>query len=616
MYRGSGGKDITKYSRYFKFRIPKWHVASLMLLALGFMTGIIASFIAQYHSGPGHLLPLLDGGCAGILVISLPALLTGILIKSMRRKMKLMDILFATLPISFVYALFVIICSVAYFMGASQNAVEVILLLGNAGLYGYWFFINKVAIGQRRSAIVTATAQPLLNVLLLVSFGQYILAIGPAFESYTVLLKLYGGMAVFLIVSYVIIYVLDRPAKKELNISGVSLLSSIIGTSLYNLTWDSKILGNGGIRRDLEVDILSLKGRNGSKALFINPDIHYGPFYKVSGSAFPEYMGNLINRRYGAAPFIIHSAVNIDDNPMSTADVMKLSHDICRYVDGLNGHSYETGIGYVSKGRAGPCSATNIHINDVNMIALTKAPSITEDIDRDVGMGFKDLASRGGSKAIIVDAHNSRFETASKEELRGIYRGSKYIGQYNDAITQALKSGREKPLRFGSSSMKMSGALNYNKDVGSGYTSFGIFDFGSHKFGMLMIDSNNMLPKLRSGIIKHVRDKFGIDMEVCTTDTHAVNTLSISASNALGRVTTMKQMAPLLDGMIEEAMESVEPVKVAYASMKVKDFPVWGFGSRDLITDVGMKIVRRGKYTVPFLIVAAFVVAAWIIYKV
>lgn len=607
-----GSKDITRYARYFNLKIPLAHIGLILLIILGFGTGVLSSLIIHHTDMSNIIRYMLQGGGAGILAVSVPALLTTIFIKYMRSNMKLRNILFATLAISAVYAAFIVFDAFVYAFLYDQPLADLLLILVNAGIYGYWFFINKVAVGQRRLAIFTASIQPIINVLFYIPLGAYIFQLGVPAD--IVIAKLYGGMIVFLAVSYLILFVLDRPAKRELQVSGVALLTSAIGTSLYNLAADTRVLGSGGTVRDLEMDILSIKGRKGYKAFFINPDIHFGPFYSVGGSSFPETMGDRIAARYRAAPFIVHSTVNIDDNPMSTRDVWRLTDEVCRAIEGLGSGSFRPAKGFVRTGRSGPCSATNISLNNVNLLTLTKAPMVTEDIDRNVGVVLKGLASNNGSRGIIIDAHNSRFESATKEELQGVYKGSRYAKLYQNAIMDAVSGTKQSAVRFGSSHMKIASQLNHNKDLGPGYTSVGVFDFNGKRFGLVFFDANNMLPGFRAGIINHVRKRYGLDVELCTTDTHAVNTLALSASNALGRVTTHTQVLPIIDRLFEEAIENIEPVRIAYVGVHEDRFPVWGAGSKDAITKVGMQIVRRSKYVVPLLVVAAFIIAAWIIY--
>ena len=156
--------------------------------------------------------------------------------------------------------------------------------------------------------------------------------------------------------------------------------------------------------------------------------------------------------------------------------------------------------------------------------------------------------------------------------------------------------------------------LSGKRDIGWGYTSVGIFQFGSRRFGLVYFDANNMLPGFRQDLLDDIKKKFGIDAEICTTDTHSVNSLALSASNALGRETNASEVIPVLDRLFVEAIDRLEPVSVAYGTTTLKDFRVWGIGADEMLKKAGKDALNTFKHIVPILAVCGFVAAAWIIY--
>ena len=604
-------RDLTKYSSYFTLKVPNSLTQIAIIVLLGMLAGSASSVLVHYGSNTGIVVVILLGASSGVLVVSVPALLTVMVIRIINRKMKTKHALFAVLAVCAAYTVFIILDSAVYKILQNGTLAYIILLLANASIYGYWFIINRVAVGQRKSAIITAEIQPILNVLLYFPFGGYLLKadipIGIA------LVKLYSGMLIFLVMGYAILYMLDRPAKKKLSVSSVDIFSNMINSWLYGIAIDTTILGKGGVKRDVEVDIATLSANGRIKAVFINPDIHFGPFGTVGGSIFTATLGNAIVSKFNSSPFIIHGAVNIEDNPMSANQVHELANRVCTYTGMLGKRKGSDAYGYVGFGNEKQCKAINIRINELNILTLSKAPYVTEDIDREVGIRFGRIASRDRSHTMLIDAHNSRFESAGVEELKGIGKNSRYIPRYEKAILKATEGSKPKRLRFGSSHAKISGTL-HNPDLGPGYSSIGIFDFGKERFGMIYIDANNMLPGFRSSIIGHIREKYGIGMEVCTTDTHSVNSIAMSAKNALGRHTKPKDMIRVIDPMVERALDSLGPVALQKGSITFKGFRVWGEGSEELLNKVGMDIINIGKRVVPFVIVAAYIFAGWIIY--
>lgn len=605
--------DVTKYTHYFNLRAPHATILALILVIIGAGAGLVSTFIIHAPAYSNYLYYALAGISTGIMVVSIPALLTGMLLKTVKRKLQIKHAMFATLAITLAYAIGMVVASALYALLGNHTLAYVFLIAFNALIYGYWFFIDRVAIGHRRGAILFATFQPVINVLMYIPLSKFLFGIGVPID--TLLIKLYSGMIVFLAIGYLSLYLLDRPSKKQLDISGIAIFTAMVSQWLFDVNPGAELLGDGGVKREVSVDVLALRAKRRYKAVFVKPDIHYGPFAYVGGSVTTEMLGSMIKQKYGATPFVMHGAVNINDNPISANQVQNLKKQVDKFLDGISSTDFRKARGTISIGSSGPCRAINIRINGTSLLTLTKAPLVTEDIDKEVGISLEKAAGKDGDNVILVDAHNARWETAPKEELRGIYKGSGYVQQYEDAIHRGTRAKvREGDIRFGSSSLQILKMLKYNKDIGNGYTSVGIFSFGSRKFGMLYFDGNNMLPYFRDGLIAHVREKFGIEIEVYTTDTHHVNTIALSASNAMGRRTTLEQMLPIVDDLFIEAINNMEPVSCAYGKIRVGNFRVWGSGSEERLVRASKDALRMLKYVVPFVIAGGFVIATWIIY--
>lgn len=604
-------RDVIHFTRYFNMGAPGSAAQILLLFILGVVTGVLSDLFI--HPMP-VLTSILIGASSGVILVSVPAMLTVMLIKTMERRLQLKHALFAVLAVSSFYGLLIVTNSVVFSFLHSYVLAYVLLILFNAGIYGYWFVINRVVMNQRKSRIFTAAIQPVLNTSFYLPMSRYVLSLNVPFS--TVLIKLWAGMLVFMAIGYLILYIIDRPAKKALKISGIAIITAMINQWLYDVIKEADILSTTSTKRDVAVDILALKGKSGYKAIFVKPDIHYGPFSDVGGSIAPEYIGKQITNKYNAAPFIMHGAVNLEDNPISTAQIRDMSGRIIDQIRGFSSRAFRPASGHVSLGYEKPCKAICINIGDVCILTLTKAPEITEDIRRDIGIHLTSLASRSFKNVMLIDAHNSRFEYASRAELRGVHKASRYVSRYEKAISEAVyKCTRKKSsqLRFGSASQILRHNLN-NNDIGKGFASIGIFGFGKRKFCMVSIDANNMLPGFREYFIKHIREKFGMEAELYTTDTHSVNTIAFPASNVLGRYTKPKELLPIMDVLVTKALNEMERVRYAYSQITIKNFKVWGEGSEEVLMKVSRDVIRIGKRRVPFIIAAGFIIAAWVIY--
>ncbi len=607
-------RDVTKFTKYFGMKLPSENVLILILLLFGIISGILAEFILS--TGLSLVYLLIYGSSIGVTVITFPAILTALLLKVIKRNFKLKHALIVVIVITFTYAAFFLISIFTYKLTGSYAIAYLPMLLSDAGIYGYWFIINRIILNQRKGQIITAAIQPLLNALIFIPVSYSLFAVNISYDY--VLIKLWIGMFAFMLCGYSILYIMDRPSKKQFNFSGVELMTVMINQWLYNIKKDNNALSGMGIKRELPISILALKGKTQIKAVFVKPEIHYGPINGIGGSITTEHLGKKIVKQYNAAPFILHGAVNLEDNPVSSSQISEIWRVVEKAIPSKNLNSFKHCAASFSSFSTNGCKAIGIRIDNLSLLSLTKAPLVTEDIDNDIGSSFESISKKYGLESILIDAHNSRFESAEKDELKGIYKGSKYVNMYSNSINKVLESLTSKAqdkLLFGSSCLLLKNQIHKN-DIGPGYMSIGIFKIKNTNFCMVYFDSNNIMPSLRTELISHINKKYGFDAEIYTTDTHAVNTLALSASNVLGRFTTINELIPFLDNSIDAAKKDMEQVTYYYSKIKLKNFRVWGKGSEDAIMKVSRDVIKTGKKTVPFIIVGFFIIAAWAIYLV
>ncbi|MEM3227946.1 MAG: DUF2070 family protein, partial [Candidatus Micrarchaeaceae archaeon] len=215
---------------------------------------------------------------------------------------------------------------------------------------------------------------------------------------------------------------------------------------------------------------------------------------------------------------------------------------------------------------------------------------------------------------VLVDAHNTRYESAAKTELAGVKPNSKVMDEYINAINSIGKPlHKSRVLRFGAASIEIYKALGKPQDLAPGALKVCIFSFNSFKKGMVLFNANNMLPSLREEIIKHVKKEFGVDAEVYTTDTHYVNSLRESAANVLGRKTGYRDLKPFIDKAFQKAMKNVEVSEAYYSKQKIDNFLIWGSGSRERIRVALESMLSIARILIPVIIVAGLLLAAWVV---
>ncbi len=603
-------RDVTKFSRYFNIEAPGSTYQALLFIILGAITGLIAFALTHLHTGYSLLTIFLSGASIGIITVTLPSILTVLFVKAVSRKIKLKHAFFAVLAVSLLYSCFILMDSLIFALTKNPGISYLVIILSNALIYGYWFLINRVVMNQRRSQVLTAAMQPVVNVLLFIPMGMYLFGAPTQFG--TSIIKLWSGMLVFMAIGYLVLYTMDRPARKALRISGVDLITAMVNQWLYDITSETDIFKGIGTKRDVNVDIIALKGEGRTKAVFVNPDIHFGPFHDVGGGVATRAIGKKIYERLNASPFVMHTAVSFEDNPVSTRQILSMSGAVAERVATMRQASFRRTRATLYLGNEGPCNAIGISFGGSSILVLTKAPGVTEDIDREVGRTLAHMASRKLGKVLLVDAHNSRSESESTEELRGVYSGSKYSAMYAKAIQKMSQVSRG-PMSFGSSSAMLKDKLK-GRDLGDGYTSLAFFQIGSEKLILVYFDANNMLPKFRADVISYLEGKFGSRVEVCTSDTHSVNTIALPASNVLGRETKASDLLPILGEMAHTAISGAGRVEYSHSTLVVEKFKVWGKGADDTLVKVSREVISSGKRRIPIIIAAGIIIAAWVIY--
>jgi len=588
---------------------PRATVLFMALLAVSIVMGIAAVALMNYSSIHGNLSYILvKGGITGILVIMVPALLTLVVIKAVKRYVVTRYLLFILMVSTISYSVFILLGSIVYVVTGAYAIASAIILVGNASIFGWWFFINKVLLGQRKRAVFLAVVQPTLNILLYIPYSSSILSFQTPFS--VLLIKLYAGIFVFLLISYTILYVLDRPVRKSFGLQGVDALSQMLQNWLFDINTATPFGGKFGTPLDIGTDtIVARTVKNQLKAVFFAPDIHYGPSGTLAGSDFPHMLERHVNTRYGVPGFIMHSCVNIDHNPVSVTQFNTLRATVDRCIaESASGKSYKSASFYKSRFRTANIIA--IDLGPVAITTLTRAPRVTEDVSPDTAMLFKGLLGDKFKGVVLIDAHNSRYESAPKDELDGIKPNSKFMAEYISAIKQMHKPlHKTEAVRLGVASVDLYYNLRGPVDLARGNLNVAVFGFNGFKFAIVQFNCNNMLPKIRDEIVTHLRHKYGITAEAYTTDTHAVNSFGFDADNVLGTTTKFASMKETLDKVVTDALGNMEPVRFSHTSSVMKRFVVWGPNSMEKLLAVAHSVYELARFLVPVIIGGGFVLA-------
>jgi predicted neutral ceramidase superfamily lipid hydrolase len=602
-------KDINPFS----FGIPRTTVLFLLLFIMSVTIGIASVSLINYKQISINFSYLaVNGAITGILAIMLPTLLTILIVKAVKRYIDTKYIFFISIIATISYSVFVLLGSIVYILTHNYATAAALILVGDASIFGWWFFAARVVLGQRKRAIILALIQPTLNILLYIPSSKFILTFATPFN--LLLIKLYAGIFIFLIVSYAIIYLVDRPYNKNFGFHSFDAVSQMIQNWLFDVNISTPFGTQFGTPSDIRADTIVFKNQKGAiKSIFFAPDIHYGPSGTLAGSDFPYMLEHYSNLKYKVPTFVMHCSVDMDHNPISSSQFNQLRETFDNGIKNSRAVRKPESFSY-TKGVYNNSKVIRLGFNDLSLVTLTRAPKVTEDVSLESSVLFNELLEAKFGTSILLDAHNSRYETAPKVELDGVKFNSPYANEYVKAIKALGKAQHKtKRVRLGVASTEIYTKLQQPIDIARGNLNIAVFQFNGFKYAIIQFNSNNALPTIRTQIVKHVKNKYKIDAELYTTDTHAVNSLEYNASNVLGRYTKSAKILSLVDQTMEKALFNMETVTVYHHRGVMKRFKVWGANVMENMLTVAKSVYGMTRILVPLIVVLGFLVAAWLI---
>ncbi|MGI0100934.1 MAG: DUF2070 family protein [Candidatus Micrarchaeaceae archaeon] len=596
----------------FSIGIPRTTVLFLLLFLTSVIIGIVSVALINHNMiNNGFLALAIDGSITGILAIMMPTLLTILIVKSVKRYVDIRYIFFISIVGTVTYSVFILLGSIVYVLAHQYAVSTAIILVGDASIFGWWFFADKVVLGQRKKAAILALVQPTLNILLYLPSSRFILALDTPVN--ILLLKLYAGTFIFLIVSYTIIYIIDRPYSKGFGFHSFDAVSQLMQNWLFDINISAPFGQNFGTPTDIRTDTVVFRNQKGIKAIFFAPDIHYGPSGTLAGSDFPYMLERHSVQKYNTPTFVMHCAVDMDHNPISSSQFNELRAaldrgvGVCKPVGDKGGFTF-------TKSSYKDSKVIRLGLGGISIVTLTRAPKVTEDVSVQSSVLFSELLESKFGTSVLLDAHNSRYETAPKVELNGVKFNSRFAKEYVNAIKDMHGTQHKcRKVKMGVSSMDICSGLGYPRDIAKGNLNAAVFKFNGFSYAIIQFNANNVLPNLRSAIINHVRAKYGIDAELYTTDTHAVNSLEYNAGNVLGRYTKYARLIKLVDSCMDKAVSNIETVSVHHSRDYIRKFKVWGEDTMERMITIAKSTYDITKLLIPIVVVVGFIAAAWII---
>ncbi len=602
----SSMSSVAGLSKYIK-TLPKTKFTIIGILIISFLIGS-TYYLIDLVPNQGIILDFIYGGLFGFMVLGVASIMSGALnqqvIKSLHGiNLKIKHSMFLSGLSMFILGIFILggcvvsrILNVDIFVNSA--------LFGLVIVYGFNTLVFWATSKVRFTvAAITGFIQPVLiaTMYILISF----LFIDTSFMGpvlIQVIFKTLVASIIFVLAIYAFITVIASPFKKNLGIGVLDLLSLFIAHMNEGSNSLEGLFENMSEAIDTLVSFVSFKGENGIKALFISPCVHPGPLGDIGGSNMPTILAN----KFDHFTMVAHGPSTHDFNPIAVSEIDKIEDAV---KDGLERVEYSENASRFVRYNSKKANIGVQFFNKGMVILSTFAPEAVDDIEFGVGLT---MMAQSRSKcsvedSIIVDCHNS-FTPESGEVLPG----NSEVFQLIDVIDKIDPNQETHEIRVGCYEDTM-GDLDKHEGIGESGIKTMVIEVAGQRTAYVLFDSNNMEIGFRQEIIDAVSDLEINEIEVMTTDTHTVNTLS-RGYNPIG-IAKRPEIIEYVKISINEAIKDLEKVEVGTGTNKIENLNTFGpKNSTELISTIS-SVVAVSKIIAPVLLITALlIVFIWIFF--
>jgi putative membrane protein len=588
--------------------LPSTTVSVASMVFLSFVLGCIVSAL-EPSADYSLLYSIVYGGAAGFLIFGVTSIIGGAITQPMinaleGRHMKMKQSMFLSLIsmiiVGFVYLIGSLISSYTIFSYTIDAIVYGCVIIFAIRILVLWGTSN-ISFFKSLPAAATQPALILSMVIVIVSLTSITTNIG-YFSIVALLIKIFIASLILVIAIYSFVIIIESPMKRNLGVGGLELLSLF----LAHVTEGSKALEglfeDMGEPIDTLIGVMTFKGRNGLKAIFLSPSVHPGPIGNIGGGNMPTQLAN----KFETFTMVSHGPSTHDFNPVSSKEVNKIESVV---KNTLKTMEYSNKAGKFFRVQSGNAKIGGQYFDNNLVLLATMAPQGFDDMDFGVGLAIINLAKAktGAEKVILVECHN-----AFKGEGGRILPGNKEVFELMNAVEKLPGPEDQNCLKVGCASDPMD-EVSKEDGVGESGVKVMIVEVENQKTAYILLDSNNMIIGFRERIMEEVK-KLGLDeLEVMTSDTHFVNALS-GGHNPVGN----KNSDLIIEKVIkctEDALNDLEDVTVSCEVSMINDLKTLGpTHATELVTTIS-SIVAVSRIFAPLIFIIAFVSAfIWIFY--
>jgi putative membrane protein len=367
---------------------------------------------------------------------------------------------------------------------------------------------------------------------------------------------------VFVLMFILILWLIERPLQRAFNIRVLSFLNAFIA----HLTDGSKAMEDffREIGEEVYVPQVSLFFRKNKKnsVIFTVPNVHPGPMGDIGGGNIPR----CLQEAFEGIVMVPHGCATHDFNLVSEKEIQKI-------VDAVRGPMNDLRFlptaSRSERIQSGSVSLLVQRFGDALLMVGTRSPLRTEDLDFNIGMAIMAEGHRVSPDILFVDAHN-----CMTKDMTPVHPATVIAREYMNASKTAFNRYSQldlHPLKTGAAHI----AVPYSREEGFGDQGIQVLTVraGDQTTAYVLFDGNN----IQEGVREVIRAGFvGLvdELEVMTTDSHVVNT--ISGNNPIGFHVPVEALLPLVEKGIREALADMADADVAGSTVECEKIVIFG----------------------------------------
>ncbi len=575
--------NLTKYS----FSAPNYRVGVAIALVIGFLFWFVNGLLKENFASA-----LIFGSSDGILLGSIPALIAAALAASIIGRKEFKINFSRMLILSNVsLAIYGITTITANLLKSASNSI---FIIGNTAIFILWFIVLLAVLNKFPKAFMLSLFQPALNLSFLVLSHGY--ASIEASSPLLLILRFAVSVAIALFSFALFFFIVNSPTKRNLGINGFEAFSLFLAQWLHRDKGLENVLSEMGENAIVPINVVEFRSKKNRtpKAFFVIPSVHFGPVGNIGGSEYPYLIAKKIKKATNAETFVFHTAATHNLNPIYASDYEKISEAALKITRRIRKFSERSSILEAHNA----AKALGITAGDSIITILSRAPAATDDIENSAGVALEEqMKVKGWKNAFLVEAHNS-----FAENHHAVNANSPEFFEYANTVEE-MKKMSSGNLKLGVATTQLNIGEAYG--VGRAGLKVAVFEIGKERAALVLIDANNIAVKTYETLMSELKKKFDF-VEVLTTDTHAVNSLS-RVHNPIDKRAEKILKRKIIEA-VRKAEGDTEECTAGFGSRLI-NIKVFGSNRQSEIISTVNSIVAVARIIAPLIFIGAVVLA-------